>query len=51
MAAIRILLRRIAASISPDIALDLPKPIRVKRQKLLKERGLERAIELAARRN
>ena len=47
--AVPILVRRIAAVLSPDAAPDVPKPIRVKRHRLLKPNELERAVELAAR--
>ena len=44
-----ILLRRIAERVSPSVTLQIPRPIRVKRQRVLKAGELERAIELAAR--
>jgi len=47
--AVPLLVRRIAAEISADRVAELPQPIRVQRQKLLKEGELERAVELAAR--
>ena len=47
--AVPILIRRIAEIVAPGIVIDLPRPIRVKRQRLLKAGELERAIELAAR--
>ena len=47
--AVPILLRRIAARVSPCIALQIPTPIRVKRQRVLKPGELDRAVELAAR--
>lgn len=47
--AVPILLRRIAALEFPDLELEVPKPVRTKRQRLLKEGELERTIELAAR--
>jgi hypothetical protein len=47
--AIPILIRRIAQALSPGSAVDLPHPIRVERQRLLKEGELERAVEFAAR--
>lgn len=49
VAAVPILVRRIAAVVSPDAVIDVPRPIRVKRYSLLKEGELERAVELAAR--
>ncbi len=42
------LLRRIAAQVSPDIALDIPRPIRVSRNRILRGGELERTIDLAA---
>ena len=47
--AVPILLRRIAEQVSPGLVLQLPRPIRVKRQQVLKAGELERATELAAR--
>jgi hypothetical protein len=47
--AVPILLRRIAERVSPSVTLQIPRPIRVKRQRVLKVGELERAIELAAR--
>lgn len=49
VSAVPILLRRIAAEVSPSDAIDVPRPIRIKRQRILREGELERAIELAAR--
>jgi len=49
VAAVPVLLRRIAVAVRPGLVPDLPRPIRIKRQRLLKEGELERAIELAAR--
>lgn len=46
VAALPILLRRIAAHLGT--AVDIPRPIRVKRQQILKAGELERAVELAA---
>jgi len=48
--AVPILLRRIAERVSPDLAPGLPRPIRVKRQRVTKTGELERAVDLAARR-
>ena len=48
--AVPILLRRIAARVAPARAVDVLRPIRVGRQRFLKEGELERAVELAARR-
>ncbi len=47
--AVPILLRRIAERQSPAVAVELPRPIRVKRQRLLKPGELERAVDLAGR--
>ena len=47
--AVPILLRRIAERVSPRVTLQIQRPIRVKRQRVLKAGELERAIELAAR--
>jgi hypothetical protein len=49
VAALPILIRRIAEQVQHRDPLDLPRPIRIKRQRLLKEGEFERAIELAAR--
>ena len=46
--AVPILLRRIAGLVSPDFMVDPPRPIRIGRQKLLKDGELERTVELAA---
>ena len=48
--AVPILLRRIVQRVSPTVSLDAPKPIRVKRNRILRDGELERAIALAARR-
>lgn len=50
VAALPILLRRIGERINPEEYLEIPQPIRVKRQKILKSGELERAVELASRR-
>ena len=47
--AVPILLRRIARRLSPESALEILRPIRVGRYKILKSGELERAVELAAR--
>ena len=47
--AVPILLRRIAARVAPGFAVQFHRPIRVKRQQVLKAGELERAVELAAR--
>lgn len=44
-----ILLRRIAQRVAPRVTLQLPRPIRVKKQRVLKAGELERTVELAAR--
>ena len=46
--AVPVLLRRIARQVARAAALDLPRPIRVKRNRFLRERELERAVGLAA---
>ena len=46
--AVPILLRRIAERVAPGIALEVPRPIRVKRHQILKAEEMERAIALAA---
>ena len=46
--AVPILLRRIAERVVPGIALEVPRPIRVKRHQVLKAEELERAVALAA---
>ena len=48
VSAVPILIRRIAAAIS-SVVPQVPKPIRVKRHRLLKEHELERYVDLAAR--
>ena len=47
--AIPILIRRIAATAVPDVVPHVPRPIRVKRDRFLKENELERYVDLAAR--
>lgn len=49
MTAVPVLIRRIVAAYSPETAVAVAKPIRVKRDLLLKEQGIENAVELAAR--
>ena len=46
--AVPVLLRRIAGHVSPDTVLEVPKPIRVKRNRLVRPGELERAVGLAA---
>ena len=48
--AVPILLRRIAQRVTPGSPVAVPRPIRVKRQQIMKAGELERAVELAARR-
>lgn len=48
--AVPILVRRIARQVLPDTILDVPRPIRVKRNKVMQIGELERAIALAANR-
>ena len=47
--AVPILIRRIAASLFPDLLIDTPSPIRIPRNKVVKDGELERTVELAAR--
>lgn len=47
--AVPILIRRIAAALVPGMDVQVPKPIRVNRDRLLKERILEQYVEFAAR--
>ena len=47
--AIPILIRRIAAAALPGAAPHVPRPIRIKRDRFLKEHELERYVDLAAR--
>lgn len=49
-ASVPILIRRVAASIDPPVAVDVT-PIRVSKSKLLKPEELKRAVELAAMRS
>jgi hypothetical protein len=46
--AVPILIRRVAASLYPELSLVIPHPIRVSRSKVVKEGELEREVELAA---
>ena len=46
--AVPVLLRRIAERVAPGIALEVPRPIRVKRHQILKAEEMERAVALAA---
>ncbi len=47
VAALPVLLRRIHKYVKPDLILNILPPIRAPRNKVIKERGLERAVELA----
>ncbi len=47
--AVPTLLRRIQQTLRPDIQLNVLRPIRVSRHKIVKPNELERAVELAAR--
>ena len=47
--ALPILLRRIAQRLCPECVLDIPRPIRVPRQRVVKAGELEQAIQLGAR--
>lgn len=49
VAAMPVLVRRIAMEVAPDLRVQVPHPIRVARSKLLREGGVEKAVELAAR--
>ena len=46
--AVPVLLRRIANEVAPSINLETPRPIRVKRNQIVREHELERAVGLAA---
>ncbi len=48
--AVPILLRRIAERVSPETALEIPRPIRIPRNRVVRAGELERAIGLAAAR-
>ena len=48
--AVPVLLRRIAATTAPDTAVEIAKPIRVGRRKIMQAGELERAVRLAAAR-
>lgn len=47
--AVPILIRRIAASLYPELRISIPNPIRVPRNKVVKEDELERVVEITAR--
>lgn len=46
--AVPVLIRRVAANRYPELPIDVPPPIRVNRNKIVKEDELEHAVELAA---
>ena len=48
--AVRVLIRRVAADLYPELAIDILRPIRVHRSQVVKEGELEREVELAAQR-
>jgi hypothetical protein len=48
VAAVPVLLRRMAAEIAPEVVLDLPRPYRVGRDSLLVNNGIERAVAAVA---
>ena len=48
--AVPILIRRIAESLYPELAVVIPRPIRIHRNKVVKEDRLEREVQLVARR-
>jgi hypothetical protein len=47
--AVRVLLRRMAAEIAPDVWVDFLRPHRIGRDALIKQGGIETAVALAAR--
>lgn len=47
--AVPVLLRRIAERVAPDTPVEIPRPIRVKRNRIVRAHELERAVGLAAR--
>ena len=48
--AVPVLIRRIAAELYPELAIDTPRPIRVHRNQVVQPDELEQEVELAARR-
>ena len=50
VAAVPLLIRRIAGALYPELAIDTPRPIRVHRNQVVQPDKLEQEIELAARR-
>ncbi len=49
VAAVPILIRRVASNLYPALPIDTPRPMRVSRSKVVQEGELERVVELAAR--
>jgi hypothetical protein len=49
VAAVPLLLRRIASELDPSLYIHIPQPLRVPRDKLVKADELERAVEFSAR--
>lgn len=47
--AVPVLIRRVAGVVAPGLCLRVPRPIRVKRDEVLRPEKLGRAVELAAR--
>ena len=50
VAAVPLLIRRIAAELYPELAVNTPRPIRVHRNQIVQPDKLEQEVELAARR-
>lgn len=48
--AVPILIRRIAESLYPELTVIIPRPTRIHRNKIVKKDGLEREVQLVARR-
>ena len=46
--AVPILIRRVASNLYPELGIDIPHPIRISRDKIVKEDQLEGVVELAA---
>ena len=49
VSAVPALLRRIASEVSPGLVVEIPRPIRMPRNKLVQQGELERAVEFASR--
>ena len=49
VSALPVLIRRIAGEVSPDLVVETPRPIRLPRNRIVKEGELERAVALASR--